>query len=135
MEQDNPGSANSEQSAGNRKPCVSPVNGVTIPDRKRWQKGQSGNPGGRPTTMTRAAKRVLASQKDEHGRSQVAYDIMAAQVAKALEGDTAAAKFFTETVQGKPVTPTEHSVAHGGTVKLIVKGSSADDGWSGRDSL
>jgi hypothetical protein len=111
------------------------VSGVVPPVNTRWKPGQSGNPRGRPQTFTKALYRVLRSVKDPQGRSQLAYDVMKAQVQAALDGDTNAARFVTETLQGKPTSAVEHSGAiASASVKIIIKGSDADTGWNGMDS-
>lgn len=113
------GSAATQQPNG-RLPGASPISGVPPPIEHRWKPGQSGNPKGPTPTITKALRRVLREERDEKGRSVRAYQLARAQVDRAIAGDTTAARYVTETLQGKP----EQSVKHAGAVQFNIQGSS-----------
>ena len=73
------------------------------PEGKKWKKGQSGNPGGRPsipklgrTLGIRLKERVL--DNDGH----LAEKIITALLKKAIKGDWKAAQLVLEYVEGRP---------------------------------
>jgi hypothetical protein len=73
------------------------------PEGKKWKKGQSGNPGGRPsipklgrTLGIRLKERVL--DNDGH----LAEKIITALIQKAVKGDWKAAQLVLEYVEGRP---------------------------------
>ena len=71
----------------------------------RWQRGQSGNPGGRPkkTPLADACREVLGQPvpDDPEGRTY-AQAIAETLAAKALEGDIRAAQELADRAEGKP---------------------------------
>src|SRR5262245_54666791 len=74
-----------EQPAGENPADASPVSGTPPPASKRWKKGTSGNPGGRPKgdSLTMRLRKVL--EQEHNGR--VLMDLLAERIAKeALAG-------------------------------------------------
>lgn len=81
---------------------------------KPWEKGQSGNPAGRPkgsrnrTTIVRE----LLEAKAVNGEGQVVDQITRALIQKAAEGDTRAFKELMDSAYGKVKDKLESSVTY-----------------------
>jgi hypothetical protein len=88
-----------------------------VPEQLRafaWQKGQSGNPNGRPKKklVDECLEELLEATDSEHAKS-----LAISLLAKALAGDTKAAQLVAERTQGKPSQKVEVTGADGGPVQ------------------
>src|SRR5215471_772241 len=70
------------------------------PESTRFKPGQSGNPGGRPTSAPITAAIREALDRDHDGVT-VAMAIVQRQVRRALKGNLDAAKWLAERLEGK----------------------------------
>ena len=71
---------------------------------KPWPKGVSGNPGGRPKGIFGKAALRQLRKRAENGETNLEA-LIGAQVLKAIhKGDTRAAEFLRDTVDGRPVS-------------------------------
>jgi CxxC motif-containing protein (DUF1111 family) len=87
-----------------------------------FQKGQSGNPAGRPPKVVEDAKQsVLLTLFDEKAEAAV----IKAQIAKAKEGDTPAATWLWDRKYGKVKEQVEHS--GGTTIRVVYVDDAATD--------
>src|SRR5215472_3784230 len=79
------------------------VNPRSLKNLRPFQPGQSGNPGGRPRRpLTDAYQAQLARVNDlDRQKRTYAEMIAAAQIKKALKGNTMAAKEITDRVEGR----------------------------------
>jgi uncharacterized protein DUF5681 len=79
------------------------VNPRSLKNLRKWQKGESGNPGGRPRKpITEALLSLLAEVNTrDHQKRTFAELIATAQVRKALKGNTMAAKEIADRTEGK----------------------------------
>jgi Family of unknown function (DUF5681) len=70
---------------------------------RSWKKGQSGNPGGRPKRLITDAyeAQLIQPVKGDNQKRTYAELIAAAQIRKALRGNTMAAKEVTDRIEGK----------------------------------
>lgn len=94
-----------------------------------WQKGQSGNPGGRPSRkpITEALVKALAKRVRKGGPTQ-AEEAAAQLVRLFLAGDIAAGRLVMNYVDGMPTQPLEHSGPDGQAFTLtIVRPHGASD--------
>lgn len=89
-----------------------------IPGNKPFQKGQSGNPAGRP--KLRDIKEVLTDLlSQEKNKQQLVDAVMTVVVNKALKGDLKAAEMLLSYTYGKPTQKTEIIAEVETTVKDI----------------
>ena len=73
----------------------------------RWKPGQSGNPGGRPKGIFGKAALRQLRERAENGQTNLDA-VVGAQVDKAIaKGDTRAAEFLRDTVDGRPIAADE----------------------------
>jgi hypothetical protein len=75
---------------------------------RKWKKGQSGNPKGRPKLpdISEALAKILADEKD--GYSALEATLMALR-AKAVKGDIRAAEALLDRAFGKPRQSVDHT--------------------------
>ena len=85
-----------------------------------WQKGQSGNPGGRPKkdfSLNTALREYLA-EKDNR-RKKLRKDVIVEKLYKlAAAGDVKAIKMIFDRLEGLPVSQIELSGKMGGPIKI-----------------
>src|SRR5437870_8105228 len=79
----------------------------------RFQKGQSGNPGGRPKGPGISA--AIREELTDEDRRKIARKI----IGLALAGNLAAATFLADRLEGKPVQALEHSGPEGERLLLL----------------
>jgi Family of unknown function (DUF5681) len=72
-----------------------------IPNNKPFQKGQSGNPNGRPKNLPMINEMLAEVLSDEVNGIDAAKRILMAIVAKALKGDLRAAELLLDRAYGK----------------------------------
>jgi hypothetical protein len=79
------------------------VNPRSLKNLRSWKKGQSGNPGGRPKRPITDAyeAQLIKPVKGDLQKRTYAEMIAAAQIRKALRGNTMAAKEITDRIEGK----------------------------------
>ena len=83
-----------------------------------WPKGVSGNPGGRPKGIV--GKAVLRELRRPAEKGQTKLQALAgAQVDKAIQGDTRAAEFVRDSVDGRP-SANDPSAGTGGVIVNIL---------------
>ena len=76
--------------------------------RPPWQKGQTGNPNGRPKDELREIKTVIADLlKQQKNNQQLVDGFMTVVVNKALKGDLTAVDMLLSYCYGKPTQRTE----------------------------
>jgi hypothetical protein len=81
------------------KKTTKTVNPRSLENLRPFQKGQSGNPGGRPKLLiTDAYQQQLTQIKKGRSYAELIAD---AQIKKAMKGDTAAAKEIADRTEGK----------------------------------
>lgn len=91
-----------------------------IPGNKPFQKGQSGNPAGRP--KLRDIKEVLTDLlSQEKNKQQLVDAVMTVVVNKALKGDLKAADMLLSYTYGKPTQKTEITGADGERIDFKVE--------------
>lgn len=91
-----------------------------IPGNKPFQKGQSGNPAGRP--KLRDIKEVLTDLlSQEKNKQQLIDGLMTVIVNKALKGDLKAADMLLSYTYGKPTQKTEITGADGERIDFKVE--------------
>jgi hypothetical protein len=91
-----------------------------IPGNKPFQKGQSGNPKGRP--KLRDIKEVLTDLlSQEKNKQQLVDAVMTVVVNKALKGDLKAADMLLSYTYGKPTQKTEITGADGERIDFKVE--------------
>ena len=91
-----------------------------IPGNKPFQKGQSGNPAGRP--KLRDIKEVLTDLlSQEKNKQQLVDAVMTVVVNKALKGDLKAADMLLSYTYGKPTQKTEITGADGEKIDFKVE--------------
>lgn len=91
-----------------------------IPGNKPFQKGQSGNPAGRP--KLRDIKEVLTDLlSQEKNKQQLVDAVMNVVVNKALKGDLKAADMLLSYTYGKPTQKTEITGADGERIDFKVE--------------
>lgn len=83
-----------------------------------WPKGTSGNPGGRPksVTLSDAYAKELGSELDDGTTKAEA--VARRMVAKAMRGNLAAASEISDRTEGKPTQRNEHSGPDGGAIEI-----------------
>jgi hypothetical protein len=91
-----------------------------IPNNKPFQKGQSGNPKGRPKSPLRDIKEVLKDLlSQEKNNSQLIDGLMTVVVNKALKGDLKAVEMLLSYTYGKPTQKTEITGAEGAPIEVV----------------
>ena len=86
-----------------------------------WQKGVSGNPGGRPRGIFGKAALRLLRKRAESGETNLD-SVVGAQMKKAIhKGDTRAAEFLRDSVDGRP-SASDSNGTNIGTVNIIWNG-------------
>ena len=91
-----------------------------IPGNKPFQKGQSGNPNGRP--KLRDIKEVISDLlSQEKNKQQLIDGLMTVIVNKALKGDLKAADMLLSYTYGKPTQKTEITGADGERIDFKVE--------------
>ena len=92
-----------------------------IPNSKPFEKGQSGNPNGRPKKLPALDEIGAALLSEEKGGMNALEAILKGMIAKAVKGDTQAAKLIIERFYGQAKQPVEHSgeIAHTGNVQFV----------------
>ena len=85
-----------------------------------FQKGQSGNPGGRPKERPfKDALRQVLSQEDDADKKKKLVLLAEALVAKAIDGDVPAAKEVMDRVEGRVPTPVAGADGEGPVEAII----------------
>src|SRR5437660_9838605 len=88
------------------------MNPKSLKNLRSWQKGESGNPGGRPKRLLTEAYQAQLSRTKKRDRQRRTYAelIADAQIRKALKGNTMAAREIADRVEGKAGQAIELSV-------------------------
>jgi len=94
---------------------------------KRYPKGVSGNPAGRPKSVFAKAALKQLRKKIESGETKLEL-VVDAQVMKAIAGSTRSAEFLRDTVDGKPGTVGE-GTTNVGTINILWAGQMPQ--WAG----
>ena len=97
------------------------MNPRSLKNLRSFQKGRSGNPGGRPKNVISQASldwlRIIDSKTGKTNAELVAV----AQGKKALEGETNAYCAIRDTTEGRPAQTQRHEIIGGGPVKVEVE--------------
>jgi hypothetical protein len=89
---------NGEMQATNRRDA-SPVNGVIPPPEKRWKKGQSGNPKGRPM-LTDLLRKVIESPDPDDPTKTTAQRLVETVRKAAMRGDWKFVELIFDRIDG-----------------------------------
>jgi hypothetical protein len=89
--------------------------------RPPWQKGQTGNPNGRPKDELREIKTVIADLLKQQNNQQLVDGLMTVVVNKALKGDLKAVDMLLSYCYGKPTQRTEITGADGEKIDFKVE--------------
>ena len=93
----------------------------SIGKRTQFQRGTSGNPGGRPKGFLSDATRTWLRQIDAKSGKSNAELIAEAQGKRALKGDTAAYCAMRDTSEGRPAQVQQHELVAHEPLKVEVK--------------
>jgi Family of unknown function (DUF5681) len=86
----------------------------------QFQRGRSGNPGGRPKGLVSDATREWLSQIDSKTGKTNAELIALAQGKKALKGETGAYCAMRDTTEGRPAQTQQHELVSHSPVKVAI---------------
>ena len=97
------------------------VNPRSLRNLRPFQKGKSGNPGGRPRNVISEATRDWLKLMDLRTGKTNAELVAGALVKKALKGDTAAYCALRDTTEGRPAQAQQHEIISSSPLKVRVE--------------
>ena len=115
-----------------------------IPNAVQFQKGQSGNPNGRPkgrqdnATILKKYLNTILKSKDLTGADieVPAWDIMNMRmIAEAIEGNTTAYNAIIDRIEGKPKQSVDSTINTGKNLNIIVTDPNAADNLAKLDTM